>query len=369
MDKKCLLIYHKEDNDGVFSGALLYDYLISTMKYNSENIVCMGSEYNELANFAKENDVEDLHKEYDKIIMTDISFNDPKYMKKLWEEFKYDFIWCDHHAPIIKASFENKFDDVPGVRDTQRSAILCVWKYLYDTFDEAYNNIERNKPIYEDGNFPELFRVLSGWDSWSYEREGYSFDYVRNVNKGVTFKYKLDFNKVYELVKLIRLCYVHDEHDFHTMNGRIGFYMLIDEMREIGETLNAYDDQTMEQIIRYNGDCSWKIITDNMPDGNTTWRPACAIFHQGATNSTMFKSLNGNGMNIMNGIVFKHAKNGNWTVSVYNIRDNEPTPECGGFHCGDFCKKHYNGGGHAGAAGFTITEEQFIKILKNKQLG
>ena len=36
--KKYLVIYHKEDNDGVFSGALLYDYLINTMKYDPENI-------------------------------------------------------------------------------------------------------------------------------------------------------------------------------------------------------------------------------------------------------------------------------------------------------------------------------------------
>ena len=31
-----------------------------------------------------------------------------------------------------------------------------------------------------------------------------------------------------------------------------------------------------------------------------------------------------------------------------------------------FLKKNYGGGGHAGAAGCKVTEEQFIEILKNR---
>ena len=34
----------------------------------------------------------------------------------------------------------------------------------------------------------------------------------------------------------------------------------------------------------------------------------------------------------------------------------------------NFMKEHYKGGGHPGAAGCTITQEQFIKILKKKEL-
>ena len=34
MDKKYLIIYHKEDNDGVFSGAIFYNYLITELKIN-----------------------------------------------------------------------------------------------------------------------------------------------------------------------------------------------------------------------------------------------------------------------------------------------------------------------------------------------
>lgn len=348
--KKYLIIYHKEDNDGVFSGALFYDYLINKMGCKLEDLCFIGADYNMLAEFSKDNKVEDLHKDFEHLIMTDISFNDVSYMKKLWKEFGNDFIWCDHHAPIIKASYENHFDDVPGIRDTKRSAILNVWKFLYDQFDEAYNK----KKV------PELLRILSGWDSWSYEREGYEFDYVRNINKGTTIKYNLSLGKAREVV--------HDLVDVY-FNGVTGDNMyvtekdapLIKELHEFGKQLNEYDDIINKGIIETAGDTSWQIILhDEDKPEHPLVRKCCVIFHQGATNSTMFKSLRNT--DIKNGVVFKHNPNGNWTISLYNINDND------WFHCGEYCKTKYNGGGHAGAAGCQISQEQFIKILKNKTI-
>ena len=343
--KKYLIIYHSEDNDGLFSAAIFYDYLLRNMNVTLEDLCFIGTNYNMLEDFAKENTPEKLHEDFEHIIMTDISFNDPKYMKALWNEFKYDFIWCDHHAPIIKSSIEKHFDDVPGVRDTNRSAILCVWKYLYDQFDEAYSQ----KKV------PELFRILSGWDSWSYEREGYEFDYVRDVNKGVTNTYNLELRLIKPLVSNIVEIY-SDDLDL-TKD-----HMIIDDMYNAGHILNTYDDKVMENIIKTSGDCSWNIAIHDEDKGRPLYRECCAIFHQGATNSTMFKSLKKTNPIIRNGLVFKHSPNGNWVLSMYNIYDDD------WFHCGDFLKENYKGGGHKGAAGCTLTQDQFIKILKNKTL-
>lgn len=342
--KKYLIIYHNEDNDGLFSAAIFYDYLINKMNLKLEDLCFIGANYNMLAEFAKENTPKKLHEDFEHIIMTDISFNDPNYMKGLWKEFGYDFIWCDHHAPIIKASFEKHFDDVPGIRITTRSAILCVWKYLYDPFDEGYN----------EKKVPELFRILSAWDSWSYEREGYDFEYVRNINKGATDTYNLDLGKIKTIVNQVRTAFESDSKEF-----------FIGELYDRGKLLNEYDDKIMENIIKTAGDTSWKIMTGMLGD-STTWRPACAIFHQGASNSTMFKSVIDT---CANGLVFKHEKNGNWVVSLYNIDSEGKHWNNDYFHCGDFMKEHYKGGGHPGAAGCTLTQEQFIKILKNKSLG
>lgn len=331
---KYLIIYHKEDNDGVFSAALFYDYIINILK--CDVIKSIGFDYNELSKFIKEHSVNELHEKFDNIIMTDISC-DASYMKALFKEFGSNFIWCDHHAPIIKASVNKNFDSIPGIRDTGRSAILCVWKYLYDQFDEAYN----------EKKIPELLRILSAWDSWTYEKEEYDFEFVRDVNKGVTNKLNLDLEKTKRLIETITTYYLN--------NFNISYDYTINDFQKHGHLLNEYEDITMESIIKNSGDISWEVRAPHY-----TIHKACAIFHQGATNSTMFKCLKGT--DIRHGLVFKHHPNGNWVLSMYNINDDEE------FHCGEFLKEKYNGGGHKGAAGCTLTQEQFIEILKNKQI-
>ena len=352
IQKDYLIIYHKEDNDGVFSAAIIEDYLINSLDKKIEDLVFIGADYNMLNEFTNDsnNTPEKLHKEFKHIIMTDISFNEPKFMKKLWKEFEHDFIWIDHHKSIIDESIKMNFDDIPGVRDTQRSAILNAWKFLYDPFDEAYN----------EKKVPELFRILSGWDSWSYEREGYTNDYVRNINKAVTIKYDLSLSKAREIVNSLVDVYINNvTGDMMTVMEKDG--PLIEQLHEFGQELNNYDDIVNRGIIETSGDKSWQIILhdDDRPE-HPLVRKCCVIFHQGATNSLMFKSLHNT--DIKNGVVFKHNPSGTWTISLYNINNDD------WFHCGEYCKETYGGGGHKGAAGCQITQEQFIKILKNKIL-
>ena len=325
--KDYLIIYHKEDNDGLFSAAIFYDYLTRVMEYKLEDLCFIGADYNDLVKFQKENNVKDLHNDFKHIIMTDISFNDPKYMKALWDEFGHDFSWCDHHAPIIKESYKIKFDDIPGVRDTGRSAILCAYKYLYDQFDEAYNKKQ----------VPELLRILSGWDSWSYEKEGYEFEYVRRINKAVTYKYGLDLGKIRQLIYDLILTYQYEPTGI--FYGYDKDANLISDLYSVGSIIADVKDEDK---------------------GRPLYKKACAIFMQGPTSSTMFKCLKKT--DIDQGIVFKHKSDGNWVVSLYNINEDNWV------HCGEYLKEKYGGGGHKGAAGCTISQEQFINILKDKIL-
>lgn len=336
--KKYLIIYHREDNDGVVSGSLFYDYLTTKLNVNKSEIALLPSDYNSLAQFEKQHPIETLKEEYENIIMTDISFNDVKYMKKIYKEFDNRFIWCDHHKPIIDESWREHFNDVAGVRNTTKSAILCVYEYLYDAFNERYNKKD----------IPEIFRLLSAWDSWSYEREGYEFEYVKAINKAYTIRFNLDFDLV---VKHVHDIIKHWEENHENIFDKQEYF-------DYGMILNNYDDIVMEGIIKTSGDCSWQVQFEDNGKGLPLFHKACAIFHQGATNSTMFKCLKNKGIN--HGLVFKHSPNGNWVMSMYNINEDECT------HCGEFLKKKYNGGGHKGAAGCTFTEAQFIKILNNK---
>ena len=130
--KNYLIIYHKEDNDGHFSAAIFYNYLVEQLSVKKHNIYCLGVNYEDLNNICKVKSdgtmmLDTLIQEYDTIIMTDMSFNDPKMMVKLYEEKKNKFIWIDHHAPIIKESFKLKFDNAAGLRRTDRSAILNAY--------------------------------------------------------------------------------------------------------------------------------------------------------------------------------------------------------------------------------------------------
>jgi len=344
---KYLIIYHKEDNDGLFSGSLFYDYLINKLHIDPINIDKLPADYNILADFSKNIDEKELHKQYHTIIMTDVSFNDWKFMKKLYDEFENDFIWCDHHAPIIHLSMEHNFSNIPGIRDTYRSAILNVWKYLYDPFDEHYNK----------KNVPELLRILSAYDSWTYDREQLDFDFCRNVNKGVTIKLNLDMDEILPIIRDIVEIYVDKKE-----NNEFSMKSLIDGFETYGRILNKYDDINMKNIIESSGDKEWKLDISDEEIGVVKFRKACAIFHQGQTNSSLFYSLKETDPDIENVIVFKHQPNNNWTISLYNIYENTL------FHCGDFLREKYKGGGHKGAAGCTLSQNQFIKILKNKIL-
>ena len=327
---KFLIMYHREDNDGLFSAAIA-EYAITNAidAKNSTSFAYMPVDYNVLKSINKES-IDYWAANYDTVVMTDMSFPDVRMMKYLVDSLGDRLIWIDHHKPAIDASVDNGYDDVPGERATTRSAILLAFKYFFDSDDTMYVNRE----------IPVLFRMLSAWDSFSYEKEGYSLNDVRVLNVGVTQETKLDYDTVYDLVDEIM-------NDWKTND--VHYSPVIDHFMSVGNTYIQFDEYRWKNVIDTYGDFDWTV--DN--------RPACALFCQDSTSSLIFKTAS---PNIRNGIVFKHMKNGNWTMSLYNIHNDDT------FHCGEYLKKKYNGGGHLGAAGCILTEDQFIDILKAKKI-
>lgn len=323
MKHEYLIIYHKEDNDGVFSGALAYNYIKEYL--GKTDIVLFGTEYNELNNLWSSGEVENW--DYDNIIMTDISFNDPKAMQYLYNKFCEKFIWIDHHSPIIKESFKYNFDDCPGFRDSSNSAIINMYKYLYDPIGENHTN----------KNIPELLRVLSAWDSFTFAREGYELDFVSKVNIGINYMYNLNIEKVIDLLR--NLVMYGKYSDVEANNS------YIQSAYSFGDIILTSKQQENERLINNCGDFSWTV------DG----REACALFIQGVSSSQIFDSAKDK---VKNGIVFKRMTDGNWGISLYNTNLDDT------FNCGEYLKKHYNGGGHIGAAGCQITESKFKRMLK-----
>lgn len=344
MENKYLILYHNEDNDGLFSAAIMYNYLINELHILEENITLEGVTYNILkTKYPSEESIEELHNIYTHIIMTDISFSyNIKIMKALKNIFGGSFIWIDHHKPIIDASYKYKFDDILGIRETTRSAILNMYKYLYDQFDIKYN----------DKNLPELLRILSAWDSFSYEREKIKFDKCYNVNKAVTFTFNLDITKIIPFVN--KLLYNDESNEIIVNNTKyiLNNTKFIRQMNKLGKQLNDYDLSLANAQITTYGDFEWKVNGEK----------SVMIMFQGPTNSQMFKSLQNT--DVKHAIILKYTPSGNWTLSLYNINIKDDK----NFHCGNYLKEHYKGGGHAGAGGATFTQKTIVKLLKTKEL-
>ena len=330
MDKKYLIVYHLEDNDGCCSAAIFKYYLVNNLNVPESNIGLFPATYVILDTVIANNFSEFAG--YDVLIMTDISFNNFTAMEMVYDMFgKANFTWIDHHAPIIKTSIEKKYDTlINGIRDTSRSAILNAYKYCFDNLDIMYNA----------GKAPIILRYLSAWDSWSTSRENLDFEKTRNINTGFTSESQLSVDYWYKIMSPI----LFSDPD----STKIAKFL--DDMEERGRKINEVTDKKNEELVKNCGIGGFTV------DGK---RSCIMLFTSGTTNSLMFKTVRGI---YDNAVCFKTTSTGNIIISMYNVIDTHD------FHCGEYLHKTYGGGGHEGAAGATISFETFTKILKTKNI-
>lgn len=325
-DSHVFIIYHREDNDGLFSQAIMTNYLINELGIT--NIDYLPADYVVLANITK-SDIDDWKDKYDIVIMTDISFNNTNIFKYLIDTYGNNFYWIDHHAPIIKWSIQNGLDSVNGLRDTKHSALYNMFMYLYDPWRTNENNV------------PELFKVLSAWDSFTFEQNGYTKKHTMIVNKAVETMTQLERDATLKIVQ-------EQITDYNAgVNDKIS-----DTIMQMGSDIVSYDAFRFKELM---STCPKDFSIEH--DNDTAM-----LFMDGPSSSIMFESLKKTNPEIKHGIVFHYKGGSTWTLSVYNVYDNDD------FDCGKFCKEQFNGGGHKGAAGCTITQTVLKKILKTKQV-
>ena len=380
-DKKILIIYHKEDNDGVFSAAIILDFLVRNNVADEKHIELMGAEYSMLHDIYVNEEMPWQERfsaeKYKRVFLTDVSFNDIEIMKWLYETYKENFIWFDHHAPAIKSSFDNKYDGVEGCRLRDRSAIGCAWRYFHDPFDadwllrkEYYEpgllHIDRISKL-EPGAYPELLRILSAYDSWTYKECGYDYDYVSAVNTGVNHYLGLDIFKVVgEVANCVNYMNSYSKQKTKTQkfdwlnwqNEDINFYL------EKGVEIKDLDAKRWKNIISNMGDETFKLKLNDKEFYN-----AVMVFTSEPTNSHCFDSIKEIYPNVRFGIALKHngkAVSKPYTLSLYDIYEDDNSFE--DFHCGEFLKERYGGGGHKGAAGCQLSSEMFYMIMDNKYI-
>lgn len=325
---KYIIIYHRDDNDGVCSAAILKHYLIVKELATEGDITMFPATYTILTQYVNEHGgIENAFKDWDNIIMTDMSFDTGKWMIKLHEMYGSRFTWIDHHAPII-AEVDRANVIINGVQRTECSAILNAYKYCWDVFDTEYLL----------GKAPLVLVYLSAWDSFSFERENLDRDEVRMVNTAFTSMSEITVDWYYERMDKILTSWSYNQK-------------LVAEALELGRRITEKKDKADADMIARNGIGGFTVGPDN--------RSAVAIFLSGPTNSIMFKSVAGK---YQHGIVFKSDNTGNIVVSLYNVVEKHD------FHCGEYLKNTYGGGGHEGAAGCTLTIDKFTKIMKTKHI-
>lgn len=326
-NKKYLIIYHSADNDGLMSMAIFYNWLLEH-NVKANDIDLLGADYNMLSQLAKPNKNSETYEDVAKnwkdngvcaVIITDVSFNEQAVMKNIYDTFQKHFIWVDHHTPIIEFSKTCNLQNAKGIRDTKHSAIYNAWKFCYP-----------QKEI------PETIKQISAFDSFSFEADGIPFNTCFAISEGFTDELELNPQANIKFIRTL-------------IDGNVNEIKLLDKMRVKGENIIKQNDKNAKRTIKKYGDFSWKVNNE----------AACALFIQQQTCSNYFKSIK---ETTPHGIVFKHQSDGNWCVSLYNT--DEKNSE---FHCGEYLKKNYNGGGHSGAGGCTISPDKFIEILLKKQ--
>lgn len=345
---KHLIIYHSEDNDGLMSMAIIYNHLLFQEKVSKDDIVLLGADYGLLTQMLQNGEFEKLLQEkcITDISITDVSFNESEKMLELYNRFGKHFTWIDHHKPIIDFSESCELKNAKGLRDIHHSALYNAWIYYFNGKTGIID-------------MPDVIKYLSAFDSFTYKENNLTFEEVRYCNEGANILYKRQPQQCISYIKYLLVeSYLGEPEEFMKFFGEPqetltkNFIPLTENLSyliEYGKDKCSEEDSRFTKLIKEYGDYTWTV------NGST----ACALFIQEQTASYLFSSVK---EICRHAIVFKHKPNATWLISLYNTNENDD------FDCGKYCKEQFNGGGHHGAAGATISQDQFIEILKNKKI-
>ena len=165
-----MIIYHKADLDGYFSGALVKSI------YKGETLY--GIDYNET--------IEDSVLDNEGILYV-VDFSLPV---RQMQKYAGKMVWVDHHRTAIEDSKKYGYSDILGVRDENYAACELVYNYLY----KQYNT----EPIQE----PAIIKYVGNWDI--HRTVGYNEWHVTEVvQQGLKYRYFSLHNGIEPLVQEI----------------------------------------------------------------------------------------------------------------------------------------------------------------------
>lgn len=351
--KRALVIYHREDNDGACSAGIVDAFLkkfcgdSASVKFKGVNYADLSRYWNEYKSTQETMTMDWCPKQeimkwldFDEVYMLDISFNEPAAMEFLYETLRDKFVWCDHHKPIIEVSSEWGFGSANGIRRTDQSALMNTWDFLCEKF------------CLPDAKASNEMIKLSDYDSWSWTRKPeYEDEQTReglfDLNVGITHKSNLNPKWFSDWVEV----WLKSFGIYGDAASAVHFNTAL-HAQEFGHQVRELDKKRTDRAVASNGDCTWRLRNGES---------LCVVFTTEKMNSLSFGAVTDK--SVRHGAVIKYdAKNDNWTLGLYNFSDDDE------FDCGEYLKQWYNGGGHPGAAGCTLTAAHVSGMIMSKQV-
>lgn len=304
---KIAIVYHRVDFDGICSYAVIRHHLTLSGGITGVPVEITPFPWN------RGDRVPDL-KGFDRVFVVDVCLP-AEVMDRLSRQTR--LVWIDHHSTSIAEmaaveGFEGRCD---GIRRLGKGACELSWEYMcrWDTC-------------------PYSVQLLSAYDVWDKDR----FDWEKDTlafQYGLRNRYGLDAEAFCLHFPMER-----------KMNGRIR--KICDE----GEAIVSY--------IRRNGLNAARNYGFDVTVAGTL--KGLALLTDAGGSTPFEEAAAERGAELV--VTLNRVDDNHYKMSCYSP-GGKP-----GVHLGDYMKRTYGGGGHEGAAGAILTEEQFIKFLRNKTL-
>ena len=309
--KDGVIIYHRVDFDGVFSASIAEKWINENPEYSSYELFgyTYGDEIPDAESWAKNG--------YDSVIMVDISFP-ADYMNKyreLWKSGVYsDLIWIDHHITAIQDSISHGYSDLPGLRGLDSAACEYSWIYFFGEI------------------VPDIIQLLSAYDIWNKTR----FDWGNCVLPlQYALKAKYGVNQVAIAGDFGKLIWSSPEE--------------LNSIIESGKLILKYLERTWKSAVKVY---SFEITVAGRYKG--------IAMMSSEFSSNLFQSV----MDKYDVYcVVNRRDKGKYACSLYI----EPG-RIESFNAGEYLKANYGGGGHRGAAGCVLGQEQFERLINNCEI-
>ena len=284
----------------------IFSALVAKRAYESHgiNVRLLGYNYGqEMPN------LEELLRDNAVICIVDISFP-TEYMQYLRSSSRV--IWIDHHITAIEDSERSGYSDIPGLRRNGTAACELTWEFF--------------NPKKE---CPSIVQLAGAYDVWNKDRFNWDDD-VLPLQFGLKGRYSVNLKEI--------------DKDWDVLTSEDAYYDVIEEGQVILQFLK-------NQWSGWMSNSAFPVTVDGK------YSAICIISPMFSSNS--FESV----IDKYDLCIVVSPKDQGQRFGIGMYKSPEKCPE---FSCGKYLKDLCGGGGHDGAAGGTLSKEQFMSIVFDK---